>query len=116
MELIDPENTFGEEQNWVASENALGGTPGIINSVFANKSDFTGPKIQSVIAGEKEIILNFNEKLENPINPFAEFTMEPSVTVSKVNLASPDLRSIKLQLENSILPATLYQITVKKCI
>ncbi len=114
LELIDPDNLCAEEQNWTASENPIGGTPGSINSVFANKPDLTGPKIQSVVAEENQIILHFDEKLENPINPFAEFILEPSVTISHVGFNSPDLRSIKLYLANSISPSTLYKIRVGK--
>ena len=49
LEIIDPDNICSEHQNWVASEDELGGTPGTQNSVFANKPDLTGPKLLSAI-------------------------------------------------------------------
>jgi hypothetical protein len=52
LEIIDPDNTCSEDQNWIASEGDAGGTPGTQNSVFANKPDLTGPKLVSTIPTE----------------------------------------------------------------
>lgn len=64
LELIDVNNPCGEEDNWTATENPDGGTPGEVNSVFANKPDVTPPIILSVTAVSADtIVIMFNEKL-----------------------------------------------------
>jgi hypothetical protein len=61
-------NPCGEEENWIASESANGGTPGTQNSVFANKPDLTGPKLISAIPiSTTEVVLKFNEKLDDQL-------------------------------------------------
>ena len=65
LELIDPQNLCSENENWIASENSKGGSPGEQNSVFANKPDLTGPQLLSVIPLTSTLIqLKFDEKLE----------------------------------------------------
>src|SRR5690606_10125042 len=49
LELIDPENPRAEDEDWVASEHASGGTPASENSVIASKPDLTGPRLLSAI-------------------------------------------------------------------
>lgn len=66
LELIDINNPCGEGDNWTASEDIDGGTPGEINSVNANKPDVTGPKVLSVTALSRDTLsISFNEKLRD---------------------------------------------------
>jgi hypothetical protein len=66
LEIIDPENLCGEENNWTASTNILGGTPGAINSVNGNNPDVTSPKIISTqVKGSNSIEIVFDERMDN---------------------------------------------------
>ena len=72
LERIDPTNFCGEADNWAASVNQAGGTPGQKNSVFASNQDNTPPELISAdIISSNRIILSFNEKvnLETGIIP-----------------------------------------------
>jgi hypothetical protein len=63
LELIDVNNPCGEGDNWTSSENIDGGTPGEVNSVFANKPDITPPKIlDAFVVGEDTLLLTFDER------------------------------------------------------
>jgi len=68
LELINP-NATGQcaaSGNWIASNNAAGGTPGIQNSVFNSSPDVTGPTLTYLHAtGVNTIEVCFNE----PIDP-----------------------------------------------
>jgi len=64
LELIDINNPCGEEDNWTASEDVNGGTPGDVNSVIASKPDIAGPKVLTVTAISKDTLsITFNEKV-----------------------------------------------------
>ncbi len=65
LEIIDVNNICGAEENWAASEDLSGGTPGKQNSVSASKPDLTGPQLISVTPqSSNNLKLTFNEKLE----------------------------------------------------
>jgi hypothetical protein len=112
LELIDPNNSCGEEDNWVVSENPLGGTPGKTNSVNANKPDVTGPKLLSVsLVTPDELILVFNEKLENSLTPNL-FLITPTTGVANVSFTSLSLREIKLTLTQNLETGILYTVAL----
>lgn len=64
LEIIDPENTCEEENNWSSSTDPSGGTPGKINSIDGDNKDETEPSILSVnIISVNQIEVNFSENL-----------------------------------------------------
>lgn len=113
LELIDVNNTCGEDNNWVASEDAKGGTPGKVNSVNANKPDLIGPRLISIAAIQSsELRLTFDEKLEKPLTGVL-FELNPVVTIGQAQFISSSLREIKLILSQPLVPKQLYTIEVK---
>lgn len=111
LELIDPNNPCGEADNWTASEDPNGGTPGRQNSVFANKPDLTGPQLLSAVAeSETTVRLSFNEKMEGQLSA-DEIVFEPTLAVASVAF-HPALRSALVQLASSLQPRVLYHVTV----
>lgn len=113
LELIDPENTCGEANNWTASEDSKGGTPGKQNAVFANNPDLTGPRLLSVVATPTSLQLWFDEKLEKPLGNIS-FEIEPMIPISSFAFANSELTSIKVELTQALSKNTLYSIQVKQ--
>ncbi len=111
LELIDPENTCGESNNWTASIDSKGGTPGKQNSVFANKPDLTGPRLATVVPSETALILSFDEKLEKPLGTVS-FLIDPSIGVSKYYFNNSSLTEIKVELSQPLVQRQLYSIQV----
>jgi hypothetical protein len=113
LELIDPANSCGEENNWTASEDETGGTPAKQNSVFANKPDLTGPKLLAAApVSTSQIILQFDEKLSAQLPAQNNFDFQPAVSIRSVAFTDGSLRSIILSVSDSILSGTLYTITL----
>lgn len=114
LELIDPANPCGEDDNWVASEAIIGGTPGAQNSVFANKPDLTGPRLLSAIpTSATEIILSFNEKLEQVIPLISNFSLTPTIAVSEISFLDTSLKSLRLILSSGLQSGVTYLITAQ---
>jgi hypothetical protein len=112
LELIDPENTCGEGNNWIASVDLKGGTPGKQNSVFANKPDLTGPKLLAVTATQpNQLLLAFDEKLEKPLGNIT-FTITPTIPVSKFSFNNSALTEIKIELSQALVLRQLYNIQI----
>jgi hypothetical protein len=104
LELIDINNPCGEIDNWSASEDIDGGTPGKINSVFASKPDITPPKLVSVFAlAADSLLISFNEKLGG---------------VGKVSLDGnaffydPAKREVAYVVENKLEARQRYSVTI----
>jgi len=112
IEVIDLNNICSEGENWAASEDPSGGTPGKQNSVFANKPDLTGPQLLSVAPqSSTSLKLTFNEKLEKDLST-AVITISPSVTISKKYFVDLSLRQITLELTPALALRELYTIAV----
>lgn len=111
LELIDPENSCAEETNWTSSEDVRGGTPGMQNSVFANKPDLTGPALLKVIPlSDTALKILFNEKLHH-VTPVSEnFLLTPSLGIASVSFADQTLREVYVTLEHELSLRTLYTL------
>jgi hypothetical protein len=113
LELIDPQNLCSENENWIASENSKGGSPGEQNSVLANKPDLTGPQLRSVTPITSTLIqLKFDEKLERRIPLTTYFEISPSIAVTNASFSDPSLTEIQLSLGVEMQPATLYSVAI----
>jgi len=114
MEQIDPLNPCGEINNWKASTNAKGGTPGNKNSVFANNPDNTAPSIVRVgIINDSIIQVYFNESLDSlKLKNLSNYSINNDLTPVSVTLNSPEYKSIILTLNTYIQPSVIYTITI----
>ena len=114
MEQIDPLNPCGEINNWKASTNAKGGTPGNKNSVFANNPDNTAPSIVRVgIINDSIIQVYFNESLDSlKLKNLSNYSINNGINPVSVNLNLPEYKSIILTLNTYIQPSVIYTITI----
>jgi hypothetical protein len=113
LELIDTENLCAESENWMASENIKGGTPGSENSVKANKPDLTGPRlIMTIPISENQLKLIFDEKLDDQLPDASQFELVPAIVVNSVSFGSQTLRELILELESEIQEGVTYTITI----
>ncbi|MDH5247423.1 MAG: lamin tail domain-containing protein [Cyclobacteriaceae bacterium] len=113
LELIDTENLCSEKENWIASEDLSGGTPGKQNSVRANKPDLTGPRLISAIPlSPASLKLTFDEKLEKLLPEVTSFVLNPGIAVDHLAFADASLTSIILSLARNLQQEIVYSITV----
>jgi len=112
LELIDINNPCGEQDNWVASDAAKGGTPGKQNSVFATKPDLAGPHLEKVVVLQPDrLLLTFNEKLES-LATSGFFTITPAVEIDQASFTNHALTTIQLDLVRSLQTQKLYSLKV----
>lgn len=68
LEQIDPDNPCGGKNNWKASMNPSGGSPGIENSVLAENPDVTPPLMQNVVVvSPVELSVIFSEPMDSTL-------------------------------------------------
>lgn len=79
LEMVDPGNPCGCDENWKASADASGGTPGRINSVSGYNPDLVAPEIwRSYFADSVTWEVLFTEKLDtSAIGTSSAWSVEP---------------------------------------
>ena len=64
LEMMDHENYCAGKSNWMACENTLGGSPGMVNSVCQQNPDTIAPYIAEVIViDDDEINIHWSENM-----------------------------------------------------
>lgn len=82
LERVDPLNPCGTANNWTASTDPSGGTPGRQNSVFARNPDQTAPKLTRAFAfAPDSLLLYFNEALDSLSAVNAPISISDNVSV-----------------------------------
>lgn len=115
LEQIDPNNPCGGIENWRASVDINGGTPGKRNSVIATNSDNVIPKLERIYTISADtIVLVFNEPLDKSslLNP-SSYGFDNGLTQPLyIEPFLPDFKKVKLKLSNPIQPGIIYSCTI----
>jgi len=98
LEQIDPNNFCGGINNWTASNNKSGGTPGTLNSVNGENPDLTKPSLKWILPVSDSVIrLTFNEPLNISSTNASNFSLENEGThPNKLTYSSVDYSAIDL--------------------
>ena len=111
LEQIDPTRPCSGADNWIASNDASGGTPGSLNSVFAIDPDVDAPTLLSVqVNSATELDLVFSEQMDQISTITGLYSITPAVAVaSVVNLTTT---TVRLTLASPLAVGQFYSITV----
>lgn len=111
LEIVDPDNYCGEETNWAASVNPIGGTPGEINSIDAENPDLVAPELERAIAVNTTVIyVYFDEIMDESSLTVANFSINNQQEISNIYLQL-DKKTVELQLSTTLVEKTVYTVT-----
>lgn len=118
LEMIDPNNPCQEAENWTASNSPTGGTPGTINSVYANNPDETPPALIGVYPlAADTIIATFGEKVLIQNATTGDFSITASngdvVTITTLIIDEGNSFIIGMVLSVPIAPGIVYTLKVE---
>ncbi len=115
MELINPSNACLGAENWTASINPIGGTPGQKNSVFNNQPDKTPPFIVNVIPlTANTITISFNEKIADNAEIYLNlFFIDQGISISQL-VINADQKSLTLSIDQDLTPGISYTLILDK--
>ncbi|MFC2086279.1 lamin tail domain-containing protein, partial [Bacteroidota bacterium] len=116
LELIDPSNPIGILNNWRASINQNGGTPGIQNSILAENPDDESPALKKIIVlNDTSIQLFFSEPLNlgSTLNKEIYFTDNGLNYPEQIQPSEPFYDIITLCYTESILTGIVYNIFIE---
>lgn len=103
MERIDPENFCGTTQNWSATIDYTGGTPGRINSVYAINPDLSSPELLQInVVSSKQLQLFFSENVSSETAQIlSNYIINSSINPTQAFLSFDDNSIINIVFENN---------------
>jgi hypothetical protein len=110
LEMKQPGAICTESENWSASNNLAGGTPGHINSIWSLLQDDQGPELLSLFpSSPTSITLRFSERIDDVVMLNALlYNFDPALPVQDVILQ--DANAIVLMLSAPIADGTTYTL------
>lgn len=112
LEQVDPLNPCGTSNNWRASVDLRGGTPGKINSIYALNPDIEAPKlIQAFATSSDTLILTFNEPIDSLSALNANYAISNNLTA---DIALVQMQTINLKLSQPLELNQKYSVTVSQ--
>jgi len=112
LEQKDPNNPCGGAENWGASTDISGGTPGRQNSINQIVEDIIPPQIEAVNAtSQSTILVTFNETLDSSLSVLAFIEISPTIAVDSVSLITTN--TLRLKLADELQLKTYYSISIE---
>lgn len=111
LEMIDPNNPCGEEENWIASTKFFGGTPAEQNTAFGANPDVILPQLSEANAlNDSTVLVAFSEPLDNDGMLAAIYAITNGITIGSVQII--DNKTVQLHLSNKLTFQIKYTLTV----
>lgn len=117
LEQIDPENPCGGAQNWTASTDLAGGTPGSVNSVIADNPDETAPFASRVeIISDSVIVVHFSEPMSQYLlNTTSAYEVNNGIgNPTEVYPEAPSFQTVILVFAAPLSPSVVYTLTINE--
>jgi len=116
LEQIDPLNPCGEENNWRASVDIDGGTPGGQNSLFASNPDNSLPQLISAEAIDSiTVLLTFNEIMDSLSLVNAVYSIDNGISILSVQWTSEKKVTLTLSSATELQYNVVYTATAGNC-
>jgi hypothetical protein len=114
LEMIDTRNPCGGIDNWKASSDIRGGTPGAKNSGDAVNADNNPPRLlRTYTNNASQIVAVFNEPVDSATAALAaNYSFSNGITVTAAVPVSPVFQTAVLTLSAPMVNGTIYQLTV----
>lgn len=116
LEMIDPANPCGKEENWTESEDARGGTPGIENSVMDNNADTKHPFIlRATLPSGSSVMLHFSESMDSSSisSPWLYSVNNDLLHPASVDPVDPEYNRTELKYHASFKPGLKYSVFIQ---
>jgi hypothetical protein len=113
LELIDQDNFCKGDDNWKASNNPAGGTPGKQNSVFEKIIDVQGPHVvNAVMTDSVTIELTFNESLQTKVLNAKDLIVNPPALIENITFAKDDRKTLNIHVSKPLEDERTYAIDI----
>lgn len=114
LELINPNDPCSDENNWKASTDASGGTPGQVNSVHDLTPDTQAPNLSLLVASAPNYLqLWFDEGMDSSSLVNALYQFSPALTPNMIYANGTFTNTVILQFAENLAPSQIYTLTLQ---
>lgn len=114
IERINPTAPCSGIENWGASTNASGGTPGVINSLHDLTPDTQAPFIVQAFANSgSSIEITFNEGMDSTALADAQIITNPVLTETFRSIVGPFPSMMSIQFNEAFVTSQTYQLQLQ---
>ncbi len=82
LERINPLTDCSDYNNWKASIDGIGGTPGLLNSVYNINPDVVGPELEDIRLSNDTLYISFSEAVNMDLFEANAIVFSPNITIS----------------------------------
>lgn len=114
LEMIDTRNPCGEANNWQASTNPKGGTPGKANSIRGYNKDILAPELIRIYPADSlKLLVYFNESIDSlSLIQHSHYRFNPSIAFTSINGNAPNFKNISINLAAPLQKNTIYRLLI----
>ena len=119
LEMIDPENPCGQQENWAASDHYLGGTPGFKNSIHRSNRDNKSPVLlRAATTSDTGLLVSFSEPLliSSASDPFKYSVDHNIFHPSIAEPIPPDYSQVQLTFPVTFSASAVYELMVQNSV
>lgn len=114
LEQITAATLCTGSSNWTSSQDFSGGTPGTQNSVYSANPSTQAATLNSLIIDGSSLELYFSKPIDTTSFQQAQFSLSNGLQVTGVVAPSALSELVTLQLNNSIIPGTIYTLNASQ--
>ena len=115
LELINPLTPCTGQNNWKASLDNGGGTPGIQNSTFDDSPDTTPPALLNVqLISAQQLQVSFSETMDSLSLINGSYNINQGANISNVKVPSSSPELVLLVLSNPLDSGVVYTLTIEE--
>ncbi len=113
LERINPELACSDEDNWAASNNSNGGTPGAPNSILDLTPDTELPQLINLQAGTPNFLtIDFSEGMDSLSLANAVISLSPNLTIDQRLISSSFPDQMVITFVETITPGQVYAFSI----
>lgn len=114
LEMIDPRNPCQGRENWKASRDLKGGTPGQTNSINGTNRDATPIHLKNVYPLHRSsLIITFDEPADSIRATVAgNYRIDGGLSIVQANVLAPYFDQVQLILNDSLQDNTIYTVSI----
>tara|TARA_R110002072_G_scaffold243015_2_gene402067 strand:- start:3230 stop:5800 length:2571 start_codon:yes stop_codon:yes gene_type:complete len=114
LERINPNDPCTDFSDWRASNDPLGGTPGLVNSIFDPTPDTQAPGINQLIAlAPNSLEIYFSEGMDSSSLAITAMTFSPNLTIQSRSITGANPSTMTIQFVENLTPSQVYSIDIQ---